>query len=63
MCSYTYVTHMGIRNGDGLERRIHLTLTVAQDEFLDAKVREGKYLSKQGAIRDILDHEMESASA
>jgi len=54
-----------VSNGDGgLNRRvINLTLTPVQDEYLASKVEEGKYLSKQDAIRDLIDKTMEAASA
>lgn len=60
-------TLMGIKCKDcpetPLNHGLHLKLTRVQNDFLESKVREGQYLSKQGAIRDILDHIIEGAHA
>jgi len=63
MCFNVYDTFMGINGEEKLSVRLHLTLTPLQDAYLSSKVESGKCLSKQDAVRALIEREMEAVPA
>jgi Arc/MetJ-type ribon-helix-helix transcriptional regulator len=49
-------------NGEDARPSLNLRLTQKQDQYLFERVEKGEYLSKQEAIRALIDKEMREKS-
>lgn len=58
MCFNVYATYMGSNGDDISSPRLQLTLTPTQDRYLADLVDRGRYLSKQDAVRALINKEM-----